>query len=127
MLFAADWIWPGDPKAPSQAVSTESPVEQTIRIQSAQRWPDKVVFDTSQPTIVPPPAPVAAVSAPSPAPVVATNSPLDARAELKPAVQPPPKRQARARRHNSRPDTWRRPEAFAFAGPMAPSWPFGRW
>jgi hypothetical protein len=133
LLFAANWIWPGEPKVPLQAVAAESPVEQTIRIQSAQRWPEKVVFDTNLPTIVPP---VAAASAPPPAPVVAANSPLDARAELKPAVQPapPPKRQAKARRHhsrpdpyNSRPDTGRRPEAFAFAGPMAPSWPFGRW
>jgi hypothetical protein len=131
MLFAANWIWPGEPKEPLQAMSAESPVEQTIRIQSAQRWPDKVVFDTSQPTIVPPPAPVAAVSPPPAPPVVAANSPLEARAELKPAVQPAPKRQARARRHsrpdNSRPDNWRQPGIFAFASPMSPSWTFGRW
>ena len=129
MLFAANWIWPGEPKAPLQAVAAESPFEQTIRIQSARRWPDKIVFDTNQPTIVPPPAPVAAVSAPPPAaPVVAANSPLDARAEIKPAAQPapPPKRQAKVRRHHSQPETWRQ-DAFASAAPMAPSWPFGRW
>ena len=139
LLFAANWIWPTEPRAPVQAVSAEPPFEQTIRIQSARRWPDKIVFDTNQPTIVPPPAPVAAVSVPPPAPVVAANSPLDARAEIKPAVQPapPPKRQARARRHRSQPDNsrpdawhdnWRQPDTVASAGPtMAPSWPFGRW
>src|SRR6266545_1301166 len=107
MLFVANWIWPGEPKAPIQvqAVSAESPFEQTIRIQSARRWPDKIVFDTNQPTIVPPPAPVAAASAPPPPPVVAANSPLDARAEIKPVVQPapPPKRQAKVRHHHSQP------------------------
>jgi hypothetical protein len=126
-------MWPTEPKAPSQAASAESPVEQTIRIQSAQRWPEKVVFDTNQPTIVPPPAAVVA-SVPPPAPVVAANSPLDARAEIKPAAQPAPprKRQAKARHRNSRPDAWhdnwRQGDTFASAGPtMAPSWPFGRW
>jgi hypothetical protein len=139
MLFAANWIWPSEPKAPRQAASVESPVEQTIRIQSERRWPDKIVFDTNQPTIVPPPAPIVAAIAPPPPPVVAANSPLDARAELKPAAQPvpPPKRQAKVRHHNNarpdnpRPDTWQpnawRPNIFASAGPQAPSWPFGRW
>jgi hypothetical protein len=140
MLLAANWIWPSESKAPLQAVSAESPFEQTIRIQSARRWPDRIVFDTNQPTIVPPPAPVAAASAPAPAPVVASNSPLDARAEIKPTVPPapPPKRQAKVRRrhsqpdnYNSRPDgwhdTWRQPDTFASATPMAPSWSFGRW
>lgn len=148
LLFAANWMWPADPDAPSaQPASAESPVEQTIRIQSARRWPDKIVFDTSQPTIVPPPAPSVA-SVPPPAPVVAANAPLDPRPEIKPAV--PLKRQARARHRNSRPDyyrpegwsqPWRGPahdpwhdpshdpwrHAFASAGPMAPSWSFGRW
>jgi len=149
MLFAANWIWPTEPKAPSaQAASAESPFEQTIRIHSARRWPEKIVFDTSQPTIVPPPAPFVA-SAPPPAPVMAANSPLDARAELKPAA-PPAKRQAKVRHRNSRPDYykpegWSEPwrgqshdprhdprhdpwrHTFASAGPMASSWSFGRW
>jgi hypothetical protein len=140
MLFAADWMWPTEPKPPSaHAASVESPVEQTIRIQSARHWPKKIVFDTSQPTIVPPPSAAVAIP-PPPAPVVAANSPLDARAEVKPAA--PPKRQAKARHRNSRPasyrpegwsDPWRGPardpwrHTYASAGPMAPSWSFGRW
>jgi hypothetical protein len=150
-LFAAAWIWPTEPKLPvAQAASSESSIEQTIRIKSARRWPEKIVFDTNQPTIAPPPAAMA--SEPPAAPRVAANAPLDARADLK-AAAPPPKRQAKLRRQNPRQDyyatrsdgwheasqdprndAWhdpwhdpRRRNTFAFAGPMAPSWSFGRW
>jgi hypothetical protein len=131
LLFVAGWAWPGDPVAPAQQASTESAVEQTIRIQSERRWPDKIEFDTTQPIIVPPPTAVVIAGPASAAPVGAANSPLDARAEAKPEVKsvlqpaPPPKRQAKVRRHNSRPDYWRSPSAVASANPMAPSWPFG--
>jgi hypothetical protein len=137
LLFAVNWIWPAEHEAPAaQAVPAESPPEQTIRIQSARRWPEKIVFDTNQPTIVPPPGPALA-SPPPPAPpvVAANNSPLEARAQLKPAPAPA-KRHARVRRPASRPDDpwhdpwhdpWRHPNAFASAGPMVPSWSFGRW
>jgi hypothetical protein len=131
LLFAAGWIWPSVPTAPVQQASTESPVEHSIRIRSERRWPDKIDFDTTQPTIVPP-APVVAEAPPAPAaPVVAENSVLDARAEIKPVAKPAPapKRQARARHHNNnnaqpQPDYWGRPPTFASAGP---SWSFGRW
>ena len=148
LLLAANWIWPAeprtsdpntsDPKASSpQAVVDESPFERTIRIQSARRWPEKIVFDTNQPTIVPPPAPIVASPPPPPAPIVAADSSLlDAHAQVKPAT-PTVKRHARARRpsrpdfYNQRPDgwhdPWRYPNAFASAGPMTPSWSFGRW
>jgi len=151
LLLAANWIWPAetktaDPNAPSpQAVAAESPFEQTIRIQSTRRWPEKIVFDTNRPTIVLPPAPhvTSLPPPPPPAPVVADNSPLDARAQLKPVAPPAKQRHARARHPASRPDffnphpdgwhdPWRDPwrqhsNAFASAGPMGPSWQFGRW
>jgi hypothetical protein len=146
LLFAANWIWPAEPRAPASAASAESSFGQMIRIKSARRWPEKIVFDTNQPTIVPP-APLANASPPPPPPVVAANSPLDARAELKPAA--PPKRQAKVRRRGPRPDSynqrqeawqdpwhdpwhdprhdhWRNPHTFASAG-QTPSWPFGKW
>jgi len=144
LLLAANWIWPDEPKAPpTQAASTESPFEQTIRIQSARRWPEKIVFDTNQPTIVPPPAPrVASLPPPPPpAPVVADNSPLDARAQLKPLAPTAKQRHARERHpasppdfFNQRPDGWHDPwrdpwrqHSNAFASAGSPSWPFGRW
>jgi hypothetical protein len=136
MLFLANWYWAGTPAdvAPrAQAISGPSATERTIHIQSERRWPDRIVFDTTMPTIVPPPAPVAAATPAPAAPVVATStegtSPLDARAEIKPSVQPaapPPKRQAKVRHRNSRPDSGQPPPpAFASANPMARSWPFG--
>lgn len=128
LLLFASWYWSGEPNAPTQQAAAESPVEQTIRIQSARRWPDKIVFDTTQPTIVPSPTPVIIAPQPS-APVVAANSPLDARAEAKPAAQPAPpaKRHAKVRHRAPRPDYFGRQPAFASANPMAPSWPFGNW
>src|SRR5882757_5606771 len=65
MLFLADWVWPSAvpvPAAtPAKQVAAESPFEQTIRINSARRWPDKIEFDTTIPTIVPsPPPPIVA-------------------------------------------------------------------
>lgn len=139
LLLVASWIWPAEPNvSAAQTVSTESSPEQVIRIQSARRWPEKIVFDTNQPTIVPPPALVVANSPPPPPPGMSASTPLDARAQLKPASQPV-KRQARARHPTARPDyngwhdPWRDPwqnsgrhsNAFASAGP--PSWSFGRW
>ena len=40
----------------------------TLRIQSNQKWPEKIVFDTTQPTIVPKAAPVQQAALPGPAP-----------------------------------------------------------
>jgi hypothetical protein len=122
LLLIAGWVWPAatpDP-APADEAAQASPTNSTIlRIRSARKWPDKVVIDTTIPTIVPPPA--AQASAP-PAPVVAENAPspqpLDARAEMKPSAPPAPKRQARVHHRNSRPaaSTW------AAANPPPPSW-----
>jgi hypothetical protein len=127
-LFAANWMWPSSEPAQGQDAAAQAAIDAPIaRIHSAQKWPDKIEFDTSKPTIVPPPAPAVAQTAP-PAATVATNaapaSPLDARAEVKPNVQPARKRVARVH-HRSYPrqdyprqatSTW------ADANPMARSW-----
>lgn len=110
LLFLADWVWPSSPPAPAQQVASEALTDDlSLSIRSRQKWPDKVVLDTSMPTIVPPPAPVASAEVPPPPPVNA--SPLEARAELKPTVQPapPPKRQARVvhrRAPRAAPSAW---------------------
>jgi hypothetical protein len=110
MLFIADWYWSGAPATSAQQVASTQASNSGLRIQSERKWPDKVVFDTTIPTITPPPpAPpvVAAQTAPS-APVVAPS--LDARAEMKQGVQPvpPPKRQVKVHHRNVRPadSTW---------------------
>jgi hypothetical protein len=58
MLFIADWYLPS---ASSQTYFWEARVDKSIiRIKSAHKWPEPIVFDTSLPTIVPPPLPVVA-------------------------------------------------------------------
>ena len=51
LLFALDWYLPQPVVKPVRAV-TEKPV---IRISSIEKLPERVVIDTSLPTIVPPP------------------------------------------------------------------------
>lgn len=47
-----------------------------IRIHSDRKWPERVVFDTSRPTITPVPAPVMAEAAPAAEPVKAATPKL---------------------------------------------------
>ena len=57
MLFIADWYWP----AATSSTFAEARFDRSIiRVQSAHRWPERIVFDTNLPTIVPPPAPAMA-------------------------------------------------------------------
>lgn len=64
LLFAADFVFPAAPVA--QAVATASNDQPLIRIRSDRHLPERVVLDTSQPTIVPPAVKTAAVVAPQP-------------------------------------------------------------
>jgi hypothetical protein len=65
----------------SQTFMREARVDKSIiRIQSAHKWPDRIVFDTNLPTIVPPPLPVLAN-----APIV--NQPREAFAQLNQPLQ----------------------------------------
>ena len=65
LLFLADWYFPKLVAPPATAG-----VDKTIiRLHSAHRWPEAVVFDTSLPTIVPPQAVTAQAVVPAAAPV----------------------------------------------------------
>jgi hypothetical protein len=111
LLFFAGWYWP----AASTTVASEDQVQETsmdkqiLRIRSAQKWPQKIVFDTSIPTIVPPPALVAGVPPAPPAPFKAAEalnkSVRNAHAEAKAAVQAPtpPRRVAKRRTYRPAP------------------------
>ncbi|MEZ2141741.1 hypothetical protein AAE026_05400 [Bradyrhizobium sp. DN5] len=72
LLFAADFMLPAAPVA--QAVATASNDQPLIRIRSDRHLPERVVLDTSQPTIAAPAMKTAAVVAPQP-PVQAGMSP----------------------------------------------------
>ncbi|ANW01655.1 hypothetical protein [Bradyrhizobium icense] len=79
LLLAIDAFAPQQAVVASQAVSS---VDKTVvRIRSDQKLPERVVFDTSLPTIVPPPAMTAQAAAPS-APAVAPAS-ADAQARAR--------------------------------------------
>jgi hypothetical protein len=70
LLFAVDAYLPKEPvltsTAAAAAVATvENP---TLRIRSDRKWPERVVYDTSLPTILPPPAVKTAAAAGVPAP-----------------------------------------------------------
>ncbi|MCP3400725.1 hypothetical protein [Bradyrhizobium sp. CCGB20] len=64
LLFAADYVLPSQPVA--QAVATASNDQPLIRIRSDRHLPERVVLDTSQPTIAAPAVKTAAVVAPQP-------------------------------------------------------------
>ena len=85
IFFIADWYLP---TAPTQSVTRGEANKPTIRIKSDQdhKWPERIAFDTSAPTIVPQMPPLVAD-------VPATNPPQEAFALLNaqvPAVSKTP-------------------------------------
>lgn len=64
LLFAADFVWPTSPV--TQTVVGASYDQPVIRIRSDRHLPERVVLDTSQPTIAAPVTKTASVAAPQP-------------------------------------------------------------
>jgi len=82
LLFLADWYYPQLVTAPARAE-----VDRTIiRLHTAHKWPEAIVFDTSLPTIVPPPP---AAVAENPAPPARAGAPRQAFALALPESVPP--------------------------------------
>jgi hypothetical protein len=82
ILFIADRHLPS---SQAQFFLREARVDKSIiRLQSAHRWPEPIVFNTNQPTIVPPPLPVL-VNAPT------VSQPREALAQLIEPSRPVPK------------------------------------
>jgi hypothetical protein len=78
LLFIADWYMP-QLAAPSAQADVD---RSTIRLRSQHKWPERIVIDTSLPTIVLPPANVVEIP-PFKAPPVA-RSPREAFAQVTP-------------------------------------------
>jgi hypothetical protein len=101
LLFVADAYAPKAPVVNATEISnaTETGVNKSIiRIHSDRKWPERVVFDTNLPTIVPAQAAETTGSVPAPKQVTeisAKTRALDSYAELKPAEprKPEPKPQ----------------------------------
>jgi hypothetical protein len=64
LLFAANYALPTSPV--TQAIATASNEQPLIRIRSDRHLPERVVLDTSQPTLAAPAVKIAAVAAPQP-------------------------------------------------------------
>jgi hypothetical protein len=108
LIFLADWYWPAAQPTVAGQVRETSIDKEILRIRSAQKWPPKIVFDTSIPTIVPPQALVASVPPAPPPPLKAAealNKPvLNAHAEARPVqAQTPPRKVARHRTYKPAP------------------------
>jgi len=81
LLFIAGWCLPTPPaRFADQPLAIDRAI---IRIKSAHKWPEKVVLDTSQPTIAPP-AVEEAQSVPLPPGEAGDQSNLEALTQLKP-------------------------------------------
>ena len=99
LLFLSNEVLPQLPVA--ERVAESGPNKSVIRINSDRKWPERVVFNTNMPTIVPATAPAlakaeAAVPAPAAvAEVSAQSRGLQAFAQLKPSEprKPEPKPQ----------------------------------
>jgi hypothetical protein len=98
LLFLSNEVLPQLPVA--ERVAEAGPEKSAIRIQSDRKWPERVVFDTNMPTIVPPIAPALVAKAEPVVPtqvadVSAQSRGLQAFAQLKPSepTKPEPKPQ----------------------------------
>ncbi len=95
LLFGVDAFAPKEPIATATAASVAPDANPTLRIRSDRKWPERVVYDTSLPTIVPPKVEIAAAA---PAPVAEMPPKAMAREsfaqaeEPKPEAKPIPKR-----------------------------------
>ncbi len=74
LLFLADWYFPKLVAPPATAGVDKS----IIRLHTAHKWPEATVFDTSLPTIVPPPAPLIFAVQRPPQPVARAEAPTQA-------------------------------------------------
>ena len=81
LLLAINALFPQQAVVASQAPSSVD--KRVVRIRSDQKLPERVVYDTSLPTIVPPPAVTAQVTAP----VVAPSAPAVAAASADATAQ----------------------------------------
>jgi hypothetical protein len=87
LLLIAGWCLPTPPAIFADQLAIDRAI---IRIKSARKWPEKVVLDTSQPTITPLAVeePPAAQSVRLPPDEAGDRSNLKAMAQLKPDTQP---------------------------------------
>ncbi len=145
LLFVIDGIVPQDIVVASTSPSSPSFDRSTVRIRSTQKLPERVVYDTSLPTIVPPQVNVVAAAVAAPAretsaqarvrdtfaqfvpaevkadsrgkPAAVEAKPLEQQAQLQPAQAPKKRKIARA---HTNPPTQLQPTRLGQASPYQP-------
>jgi hypothetical protein len=104
LVFLADSFLPKLPV--TEREETHLPA---IHLHSSQKWPERIVYDTSIPTIIPPPQSAAANIPPRAAVADSSTKALKAFAQLQPSDQkkrePKPQRQRRIAKRNAAPPT----------------------
>ena len=78
LLFVVGAVLPQLPVADTDTAGAEVD-KSTIRIHSDRKWPERVVFDTSLPTVVPGQALKTEAAIPAPAPAIVADVPPKAR------------------------------------------------
>ena len=100
LLFGVDAFAPKEPVVSSTVAIAAPEANPTLRIRSDRKWPERIVYDTSLPTIVPPKVEIAAAAV-VPAPVAEIPAKARVRESFaqfrsaddpKPEVKPLPKR-----------------------------------
>jgi hypothetical protein len=123
LLYAVDALVPQD--AATASHSAPGVDKSTVRIQSAQKLPERVVFDTSLPTIVPPAPAIKMAAAPLPpaaGSVAQASDQAGARETLAQYVPPeakkhePPKRHKVARARSYQQPMYAGQPMYAYAG-----------
>lgn len=122
LLFAVNYALPASPL--TQAVATASNDQPLIRIRSDRHPPERVVLDTSQPTIAAPAVKTAAVAAPQPpvrdgvAPALAEISAKSRVRETFAQFTPAARSDAVARKPEAKPQVPKRRVARAHPAPQ---------
>ena len=101
LLFVVDAFAPKEPAVGSIAAVAAPETGPVLRIRSERKWPERVVYDTSLPTIVPPKVEIAAATQAVPAPVAEMSAKARVResfAQFKPGDDPKPEAKPRPKR-----------------------------
>jgi hypothetical protein len=128
LLFAVDAFSPQTPVVVAATDASAAPENPSLRIRSDRKWPERIVFDTSMPTIVPPAQTAATeVSLPPPAPAGEFTAKARVRESFaqfrpaddvsKPEAKPQPKR--KIAKHRAAPQVAivaQQPPRFGFFG-----------
>jgi len=121
LILGIDWYLPRQAAEASRADVDRS----TLRIHSAHKWPSAVVFDTTQPTIVPPPQPALADAAKPPPREKSLREALALAREADAAAAPPaPARHVKRRARVARAPAARvaSSDVFGFRPVFQPGW-----